>query len=297
MNEFRLCPIPVFVDDGWPFGQCLREQGHSGLCDVYDGRDDSKLGCAVPSVAGPGLATPGLAALCVPQRGEQLSSRAQPREANQCAPSKTVGIYAEDPRPWLHELGLWCGTRTYDDRTKEWLAKSGHYLDAPPPGALMCVSLESLTRGLFGPVPSGELFGLALLGRPIARNLPQDGTMAELTRFVLVKGLAEQTASRVLRVAAELWSGRPLSQAIISYHDRSRHSGCIYKKAGFRKNGVTRAGTRRGSWSSRPGREQGASSEEPSKRRWRLDCADVRAGVALRTLVLGADPWTHQPPT
>ena len=35
-----LCPRPVFVDEGWPLGQCLREPGHAGLCDVYDGRPD-----------------------------------------------------------------------------------------------------------------------------------------------------------------------------------------------------------------------------------------------------------------
>lgn len=35
-----LCPKQVFVDDGWPPGQCLREHGHPGLCDVYDGSPD-----------------------------------------------------------------------------------------------------------------------------------------------------------------------------------------------------------------------------------------------------------------
>jgi hypothetical protein len=36
----QLCPKPVFVDDGWPMGQCLREVGHPGLCDVYNGDPD-----------------------------------------------------------------------------------------------------------------------------------------------------------------------------------------------------------------------------------------------------------------
>lgn len=197
--------------------------------------------------------------------------------------NRTVAIYSEDARLWLAARGFWVGTRSYDDATKAWLAKSGHYLDAPPPGALLVVSLESYTDGLFGRVPSGALYGLAVLGRPVARNLPQNGTWAELTRFVLERRFEkDHTASHMMRVAAELWSKRPTSEALISYHDRTRHSGCIYKKAGFRKDGVTRPGTRRGSWSSRPGREQGASSEMPSKRRWRLDAVDVRAGVALR---------------
>lgn len=196
--------------------------------------------------------------------------------------ANAVDVYTEDARPWLRAHGLVVCTRIYDDRAKEWLARSGHYLDSPPPGALMTVSLKPLVAGLFGDVPSGELLGMGVLGRPIARNLPQDSTWAELTRFVLVKDLPRETASHMLRVAAELWFGRPRAAVFISYHDRTRHSGCIYKKAGFRKDGVTQAGTRRGTWASRAGREQAASSEVPSKRRWRLDAADVRAGIAAR---------------
>lgn len=41
----RLCPKPVWVDGGWPFGQCQREHGHAGLCDVYDGRPDEVVRC------------------------------------------------------------------------------------------------------------------------------------------------------------------------------------------------------------------------------------------------------------
>lgn len=197
----------------------------------------------------------------------------------------TRNVYLDDPRPPLAELGLWCGKRIYDDATKEWLAQSGHYLDAPPPGALLVVSLEQTVPGLFGPVPGGGLRGLSVLGRPIARNLPQDGTIAEITRFVLVPELHKtKVASLFLRCAAELWFGRADAVAMITYHDRTRHTGCIYKKAGFKKDGVTRAGTRRGTWKSRPNREQAASSEEASKRRWRLEAGTVRAGVGARVL-------------
>lgn len=35
-----LCPKPVFVDEGWPLGQCLRKPGHQGLCDVYNGSEE-----------------------------------------------------------------------------------------------------------------------------------------------------------------------------------------------------------------------------------------------------------------
>ena len=40
LKPYEACPKQVFVDDGWPAGQCMRERGHTGLCDVYDGRPD-----------------------------------------------------------------------------------------------------------------------------------------------------------------------------------------------------------------------------------------------------------------
>jgi len=201
------------------------------------------------------------------------------------APS-IADLYQSPPREWFTQHGLWCGHRVYDDMTKRWLAASGHYLAAPPPGALLAVSLETLTAGLFGHVPSGDLRGLALLGRPVARTLPQDGSVAEVTRLVLAPGLPRETASHMLMVAVEMLERIvPRSVAVISYHDRTRHTGCIYRKAGFRKDGVTRPGTRRGSWSTRGGREQAASSELESKRRWRIDLGEVRQAIAGR-----ADP-------
>ena len=35
-----LCPKPVFVEEGFPYGQCLRAPNHPGLCDVYNGAPD-----------------------------------------------------------------------------------------------------------------------------------------------------------------------------------------------------------------------------------------------------------------
>lgn len=179
----------------------------------------------------------------------------------------------------LAELGLWVGERSYNGFAKEWLAASGHYLEAPPPGCLICVVLSPLIDGLFGTAPGPELRGMCLIGRPVARNLPQNGQVGEVTRFVLAADLPRGVASLLLRSSAARYARRPFTNSLISYHDRSRHSGCIYRKAGFRKDGVTRAGTRRGTWKSRPGREQAASSEVPSKRRWRLDLDAVRSAA------------------
>lgn len=42
LNKPARCPRQVFVDDGFPAGQCQRRAGHDGLCDIYDGRDEDE---------------------------------------------------------------------------------------------------------------------------------------------------------------------------------------------------------------------------------------------------------------
>jgi len=156
---------------------------------------------------------------------------------------------------------------SYCNEHRRMLADS-HYLAAPPPGCLFAVAVRPEAPGLFGPVAAGPLMGVCLVGRPVARMLPQDGTVGEVVRLVLV-GCPYGTASALLRYAADVGRARGMD-ALISYHDRSRHTGCIYRKAGFRKDGVTKPPKGKG-WGSRSGRAQAASSQGTSKRRWRLD--------------------------
>jgi GNAT superfamily N-acetyltransferase len=157
----------------------------------------------------------------------------------------------------------------YDARTKAWLARSGHYLDNPPPGALFVLSVQRAMQGLFGIVGDGELRGLCVIGRPIARMLPQDGSWGEIVRFVLQPGLPHGIASALLRSAASYArSRRKPMRVLIAYHDRTRHTGCIYRKAGFRRDGVVTA--RPVGWGNRSERTS-ASYDATPKRRWRLD--------------------------
>ena len=158
---------------------------------------------------------------------------------------------------------------SYDDHAKAWLARSGHYLDNPPPGALFAVGTFTLVAGLFGDVGGGPLLGLCVVGRPVARMLPQDGRMGEIVRFVLVPGLPHGTASAFLRRVAEIARSRGVL-TLIAYHDRTRHTGCIYRKAGFRRDGTTTPSGK--GWASRSRPKSGAYEPTP-KRRWRLDCA------------------------
>ena len=157
---------------------------------------------------------------------------------------------------------------SYDDTAKAWLGRSGHYLQNPPPGCLFCVSVRRTAPDLFGTMtPSGERVGMVLVGRPVARMLPQDGSWGEITRLVLVDGLPHGTASNLLRfVFSSSWR-RGLS-TVISYHDRSRHTGCIYRKAGMRKDGATTPSGK--GWASRD-RPMSAQTGQTSKRRWRID--------------------------
>lgn len=186
----------------------------------------------------------------------------------------------EDPRAWLMDRRLWVGEVSYTDAVKKWIRVTAkHYLGKPPPGCFFAIALRPMIGGLFGDVPSDvTLFGAAVVGRPAARNLPQDGSWGELTRFALddTQGLPKGVASRVLEVTMQHFAKRAGAKEFISYHDRSRHSGCIYKKAGMKKDGTTRKGTRRGTWKSRPGREQAAASEVENKRRWRWSVPTCR---------------------
>lgn len=152
------------------------------------------------------------------------------------------------------------------------MLRDSHYLALPPPGCMFALAVRPLLAGIGGPIGSGQLGGVCLVGRPVARMLPQDGTVGEVTRLVLVSGLPFAMASAVLRRAGEVGRARGMT-CLISYHDRTRHTGCIYKKAGFKKDGKSGGGKSRG-WGSRPGRES-AKQEQTPKRRWRKDLTET----------------------
>lgn len=156
----------------------------------------------------------------------------------------------------------------YTDALRSWLDAGDHYLHNAPPGALFAVVVRDLAPGLFGPTASGELRGAVVIGRPIARMLPQDGSVGEVTRMWLQPGLPKGTASAALTFAAGVAAGRGM-KALIAYHDRTRHTGCVYRKAGFRKNGTTDQRCP-GTWATRT-RPASADVGSTPKRRWRLD--------------------------
>ena len=169
--------------------------------------------------------------------------------------------------------GLHLERVSYTASLRQWVDRVGqHYLDNAPPGCLLAVGVWAAAPGLLPGCtqPCGPIRGLCVVGRPVARQLPQDGSWGEVTRMVLLPGLPHGTASEVLRFAAAAARARGMV-ALIAYHDRTRHTGCIYRKAGFRKDGTTQPREGAAGWSSRPGREQSAAAGQTPKRRWRLD--------------------------
>lgn len=155
----------------------------------------------------------------------------------------------------------------YTHAMRDWLGGTDHYLGNPPPGAMFAVAVRELRPALFGDLPTGPLLGAVVVGRPVAPRLPQDGSVGQITRMWLDPSLPHGTASNVLRLTIwAAWARGCVS--LITYHDRTRHTGCAYRKAGFRKDGVTNPGAL--GWGSREGRTSAGVAPTP-KRRWRVD--------------------------
>tara|TARA_R110002167_G_scaffold363715_1_gene584520 strand:+ start:1155 stop:1661 length:507 start_codon:yes stop_codon:yes gene_type:complete len=156
---------------------------------------------------------------------------------------------------------------SYGKAEREWLKKTSHYLANPPPGCLFAIGVSEPIDGLFGPVFGGDLLGMCIIGRPVARALPQDGSCGEVVRMWLAPGLPYGTASEVLKYAALLAEKRGIKK-LFAYHERGRHTGCIYKKAGFKKDIKTKPKV--DGWGSRPNRAS-AQYDSTSKRRWTME--------------------------
>jgi len=175
---------------------------------------------------------------------------------------------------------VWIGAVPYTAGLRQWMNAGGHYLNNAPPGCLYAVAVMHATDGLFDePVGDGVVRGLCIVGRPVARALPQDGSVGEVTRLYLEPGLPYGTASAVLRAAGQIGRERGM-QRLISYHDRTRHTGCIYKKAGFKRDGVV-ANAGKG-WASRNRSQSAIQAAVTPKRRWKLELTKETPDAAVR---------------
>ncbi len=156
----------------------------------------------------------------------------------------------------------------YDATAKLYLDRSGHYLQNAPPGCLLAFAVRERGAGLgLVDVGDGPIRGLLLLGRPVARAMAQDGSVAEITRLVIDDGFPKGTASALVRFAlASAWlAGITRVDAL---HDRGRHSGCVYRKAGMRK--VAQIAMRTSGWESRPRSASAIEHGRSAKTRWSI---------------------------
>ena len=114
---------------------------------------------------------------------------------------------------------------------------------------------------------SGEFWGVAILGRPIAR-LFNDLPYLELRRMALRDGIPKNTGSRFLRlIAIYIRKHYPLISKLISYQDSAVHHGTIYKAAGWKAIGFRKGG--RLAWDS-PTRKRNLCQADGDKIRWEL---------------------------
>ena len=79
----------------------------------------------------------------------------------------------------------------------------------------------------------GKPYAVGLWGRPVARTL-DDAVFLELRRMAICAEAPKNTASCMLAwMVRELREQRPEIQTFISYQDTARHTGTIYRAAGW----------------------------------------------------------------
>lgn len=110
---------------------------------------------------------------------------------------------------------------------------------------------------------AGELVGVVIVGRPVARAL-DDGTTAELIRVCVVMGAQRGACSRLMRAAWRAWAAMG-GRRLVTY-TLATESGASLRGAGFQHTADLRAR----SWGcqSRPRSLHG--NEAIPKRRWEL---------------------------
>lgn len=117
-----------------------------------------------------------------------------------------------------------------------------------------------------GAVKDGNLVGVAITGRPVARKL-DDGFTAEVTRLCVLDDAPKNACSFLYRAAWRSWSAMG-GQRLITYTLTSE-SGASLKGAGFKLVGISPKWKEGTGWTTRKGRQwQPVHSGE--KIRWEL---------------------------
>ena len=141
-----------------------------------------------------------------------------------------------------------------------------HYL-GPVGGAVVAIYGERIPG-------TGEAIQATVWKRPTARMLPADGTMLELSRWVITPKCDANAGSRLMgRVRRWIRQTLPEVTTLVSYSELGKHSGGLYRASGwyewpthhtdrYHANGVGYP-SGHGSW-------DGVTRQSP-KERWRID--------------------------
>jgi hypothetical protein len=128
-----------------------------------------------------------------------------------------------------------------------------HRHSAPPHGGRFAIAA----------LEAGEVVGVIVIGRPVARAL-DDGTTAEATRVCTLPGAPMGTCSKLMRAGWRAWVAMG-GKRLVTY-TLTRESGASLRGAGFRA--VATVDPRKWNCPSRPRAARAIESE--SKTRWEL---------------------------
>lgn len=120
-----------------------------------------------------------------------------------------------------------------------------------------------------GAIENGQLIGVAIIGRPVARKL-DDGSTAEVTRLCVNENAGKGACSFLYRAAWRAWSAMG-GLRLVTYTLESE-SGASLKGAAFRQVAVSPKWATGKGWTTRSGREWQACHAE-GKIRWELRAA------------------------
>lgn len=125
-----------------------------------------------------------------------------------------------------------------------------------------------------GAVNNGNLVGVAIVGRPVARKL-DDGVTLEVTRLCCIENAPKNVCSFLYRAAWRAWSAMG-GKRLITY-TLSSESGSSLKGAGAKIVGISPAWKENTGWTTRNNRQwQPVHSE--GKVRWEFSVIDKAQG-------------------
>ena len=121
-------------------------------------------------------------------------------------------------------------------------------------------------RFAIGAVENGQLVGVAIVGRPVARKL-DDGITCEVTRLCVLPDAPRNTCSFLYRAAWRVWAAMG-GERLVTYILNSE-PGASLRGAGMREVARSPAWAEGKGWTTREGREWQPVHKE-GKTRWEI---------------------------